>query len=178
MNRIETLASRTVYENRWIRVHEDRIRFPDGSEGLYGVVAKADFVLIVPVHDNGRFQMVRQYRYPTGGRFWEFPQGSWEARPDADPVLVAHGELEEETGFRAARLDRLGFLYPANGISNQGCHLFRAAGLTPGRRNLDPEEQDLETAAFARVEIEAMIAAGEIRDATTVAALHLLDRSS
>ena len=75
---------------------------------------------------------MRQYRYPVQGRYWEFPQGAWETRPGTDPAEVARGELEEETGFRAARLDRLGFLYAANGYANQGCHLFRATGLTTG----------------------------------------------
>jgi len=175
MKTIETLSRRTVYQNRWMKVHEDQIRFPDGSDGIYGVVDKEDFVLIVPVHGDGTFQLVRQYRYPVGGRFWEFPQGSWETRPGSDPAEVALGELEEETGLRASALVKLGYLYQANGFSNQGCHLFRATGLTQGQLNRDHEEQDLETAVFSRAEIAAMIANGEIRDAATVAALVLLD---
>lgn len=178
MTKIRQISRRTVYENRWMKVHEDRIRFPDGTEGIYGFVDKRDFALIVPVHADGGFQMVRQYRYPVGARLWEFPQGSWEARADADPADLARGELEEETGLRADRLDRLGFLYPANGTANQGCHMFRATGLSPGERRLDPEEQDLETARFSRSAVEAMIASGEIRDGATVAALFLLDRAS
>ena len=172
---IEKLSRRKVYENRWMKVHEDRIRFPDGSEGIYGVVDKEDFVLIVPMHDDGSFELVRQFRYPVGGRFWEFPQGSWETRPGSDPEQVARGELAEETGLRAARLDRLGFLYAANGYANQGCHLFRATGLTSGQLNRDHEEQDLETGTFRRTEIERMVSDGEIRDSMTVAALTLLD---
>lgn len=177
MTTIRQLARRTVHENGWMKVHEDRIRFPDGKEGLYGFVDKPDFALIVPVHADGGFQMVRQYRYPVGARLWEFPQGSWEGRADADPAALARGELEEETGLRAEKLDRLGFLYPANGTANQGCHMFRATGLSSGARQLDPEEQDLETARFSRAEVDAMIASGEIRDAATVAALYLLDRA-
>ncbi len=172
---IRQLSRRTVYENRWMKLHEDKIRFPDGTEGIYGVVDKEDFVLIVPVHPDGSFQLVRQYRYPVAGRYWEFPQGSWETRPGTDPAQVAKGELEEETGLRAGRLDKLGFLYPANGIANQGCHIFRATGLAEGQVAREPEEQDLETARFTRAQIMAMIASGDIRDAATVAALLLLD---
>ena len=131
--------------------------------------------MVVPIHDDGTFQLVRQYRYAVQGRYWEFPQGSWETRPGSDPAEVARGELEEETGFRTGQLDVLGFLYPANGYSNQGCQLFRATGLTPGELNREPEEQDLETATFSRAEIARMVCDGEIRDAMTVAALHLLD---
>ena len=175
--RTRKLSGRTVYENRWMRVREDRIRFPDGSDGIYGVVDKEDFVVIVPIHDDGRFELVRQFRYPVQRRMWEFPQGAWETRPGSDPAAVALGELAEETGLRARALDKLGYLYPANGFCSQGCHVFRATGLTPGTLNRDPEEQDLETARFTRAEIDRMIAAGEIRDAAVLAALYLLDRS-
>ncbi|HCQ64969.1 MAG TPA: ADP-ribose pyrophosphatase [Rhodobacteraceae bacterium] len=175
---IRQLSRRTVYQNRWMKLHEDTIRFPDGTDGIYGVVDKEDFVLILPVHADASFQLVRQYRYPVAGRYWEFPQGSWETRPGTDPARVAAGELEEETGYRAEQLDKLGFLYPANGTANQGCHIFRATGLTPGRMAREPEEQDLETSRFTRAEIMAMIAGGDIRDAATVAALFLLDATA
>lgn len=102
-----------------MKVHEDVVRFPDGSEDIYGIVDKEDFVLIVPRHRNGRYQLVQQYRYPVEGRFWEFPQGSWETKPGSDPEQMALGELEEETGFRAKSLKKLGHLYEAYGFSNQ-----------------------------------------------------------
>lgn len=171
---ITKLARRTVYENRWMRVHEDDVAFPDGSKGIYGVVDKPDFALIVPVHDDGRFQLVEQFRYPVGGRFWEFPQGSWETKPGADPMQVALGELEEETGFTAQSLTKLGHLYEAYGFSNQGFHVFRASGLTPGTAKRDRTEQDMRTASFTRSEMNKMIRAGQIKDAPSIAALGVL----
>ena len=60
---IKTLGSRVVYENRWMRVREDAIRRRDGSDGIYGVVEKPDFAVIVPVEDDGRIHLVQQYRY-------------------------------------------------------------------------------------------------------------------
>ena len=101
MNKINRLTRRVAYKNRWMKVHEDTVQFPDGTEGIYGVVDKEDFVLIIPRHNDGRFQLVQQFRYPVGARFWEFPQGSWETQPGSDPVKVALGELEEETGYKA-----------------------------------------------------------------------------
>jgi ADP-ribose pyrophosphatase len=157
-----------------MKVHEDTVQFPDGAEGIYGVVDKEDFVLIVPRHDDGRFQLVQQYRYPVGGRFWEFPQGSWETKPGSDPEAVALGELEEETGFRASRLQSLGHLYEAYGFSNQGFHVFLADHLTPGNIAREHEEQDMRTAAFGRDEIVEMIVSRQIKDAPTIAALGLL----
>lgn len=66
---IETTSTRLVYENRWMRVREDTIRCRDGSSGIYGVVEKPDFVVIVPVEDDGRLHLVEQYRYPVKGRY-------------------------------------------------------------------------------------------------------------
>src|SRR5207302_2757136 len=85
---IKTTGSRIVYGNRWMRVREDRIERTNGAPGLYSVVEKLDYSLIMPRDDQGVF-LVEQYRYPVQGRYWEFPQGTWEERPEADPTEVA-----------------------------------------------------------------------------------------
>ena len=171
---IETTSTRLVYENRWMRVREDTIRRGDGSIGIYGVVEKPDFVVIVPVEDDGRLHLVEQYRYPVKGRYWELPQGSWEQEPGADPVEMARGELQEETGLDAAHMTYVGHLFEACGYANQGFHIFLATGLRHGEANRGHEEQDLVAQDFALSEVERMIRDGEIKDATTVAALGLL----
>ena len=94
---IETLGTRVVYENRWMLVREDAVRRRDSSEGIYGVVEKPAFVVIVPLEEDGGIHLVQQNRYPVGARYWKFPQGSWEQMPGADPAQVARGELREET---------------------------------------------------------------------------------
>jgi ADP-ribose pyrophosphatase len=171
---IETLGTRVVYENRWMRVREDAIRHRDGSEGIYGVVEKPDFVVIVPIEEDGRVYLVQQYRYPVRGRYWEFPQGSWEQQPGTDPLEVARGELREETGLIADRMIYAGHLFEAYGYSNQGYHIFLATGLRQYDSERDPEEQDLVTQAFPLREVERMVRDGDIKDATTVAAIGLL----
>lgn len=174
MDDIKQLCRRTKYKNRWMKVHEDIVRFPDGSKGVYGIVDKEDFVLIVPRHEDGRFQLVEQYRYPAKGRFWEFPQGSWESKPGSDPEQVALGELEEETGFRAKSLVKLGHLFAAYGYSNQGFHVFLADDLEAGKIDRDNEEQDMLTASFSHDEMTSMISKGLIKDSSTIAAFGLL----
>jgi ADP-ribose pyrophosphatase len=169
-----TLGTRLVYENRWMRVREDAIRRPDGSQGIYGVVEKSDFVVIAPVEDDGSVHLVEQYRYPVGARFWEFPQGAWEHAPGADPLDVARGELQEETGLLAERMTAAGHLLQAYGYATQGYHVFLARDLRPAARKLDHEEQGLITRCFSGSELTRMIRDGEIKDATTVAALGLL----
>lgn len=170
---ITTTGSRVVYENRWMRVREDAIRRRDGSAGIYGVVEKPDFVVIVPI-DGDRLHLVEQFRYPVGRRYWELPQGSWEDQPDADPLDLARGELREETGLDAAEMIHAGHLFEAYGYSNQGCHVFVARRLRRGRSAPDREEQDLVTASFPIAEVERMVCDGEIKDAATIAALGMV----
>ncbi|MFE1049323.1 hypothetical protein ACFW5S_26680 [Streptomyces olivaceus] len=90
----ELLESRLAYRNPWMTVREAGLRRPDGSDGLYGVVDKPDFVLIVPRERDG-FHLVEQYRYPVGSRFWEFPQRSW---PEPAKTSAADGDPDGAAG--------------------------------------------------------------------------------
>ena len=171
---IQALSTKVVYQNRWMRVREDAVRRRDGSEGIFGVVEKPDFVVIVPAEADGRLHLVQQFRYPVGGRYWEFPQGSWETTPGADPIEIARGELQEETGLIAAEVTHCGHLFQGYGYASQGYHVFLAKGLHRATAALEPEEQDLVIGTFASAEVERMITDGEIKDATTVAAFGLL----
>ncbi len=170
---IRALTTRVVYANRWMTVREDRVRRADGSEGIYGVVEKPDFAVIIPLADDGRLHLVSQYRYPVGERFWEFPQGSWEAQPNADPIELARGELAEEAGLEASTLKHVGHLFEAYGYADQGYDIFLATGLTMTTRTLDVEEFGLVTQAFTRAEFTQMIVTGQIKDASTIAAFGL-----
>lgn len=170
---IETLASKVVYENRWMTVREDRVRRRDGSEGIYTVVEKANFVAIAAIQD-GRIHLVEQYRYPVHARFWELPQGAWHDAPEADAETVARGELREETGLTAAEMIFAGEFCLAYGFCTHRCSLFLAKGLTQGERDLDTEEQDLITRSFTLAEMERMMLDGTIKDAVTISAMGLL----
>lgn len=166
--------SRIAYENPWMRVREDRIRRADGSPGLYGVVEKRDFAVVVPLHADGqRLHLVQQFRYPVGQRLWEFPQGMSDPG-DPDLLACAGRELREETGLEAARLELAGHLFLAAGLSTQGYAVVLATGLTAGTATPETEEQGLVARDFALAEVEAMLREGAIRDATTLAAFGLL----
>ncbi|WP_228431165.1 NUDIX domain-containing protein [Baekduia soli] len=171
--RLEVTASRVVYENRWMRLREDRTRLPDGSPGLYAVVEKAPAAVII-AREPGHLWLVSQYRHPVGERFWELPQGAWDDRDDAAPEDVARGELAEETGLRAGTVTRLGRLFFAYGISDQRFDVWLAEDLTQGPRDLEPTEQGLQTARFTAAEVDAMLLDGRIADSASVAALGLL----
>jgi 8-oxo-dGTP pyrophosphatase MutT (NUDIX family) len=169
----ERKSTRVVYQNRWMRVREDSIVREDGSDGIYGVVEKPDFALVIP-RDGDHVHLVEQFRYAVGARFYEFPQGSWEDRPHADPEEVARGELEEETGLNAGTLEHLGYLYEAYGYSTQGFHVYLATDLEEGSPRLAPEERDLRSRRVPIAALEQMIRAGDMKDAASVAAYGLL----
>ena len=169
---ITRLSSSLVYRNPWLSLREDTIRRADGSKGIYGVIEKADFVVIAAVH-SGQLTLVEQYRYPVGARHWEFPQGSWEHR-STDPLSLAHAELQEETGLQAGSMIHAGHLLLACGYSTQGYDVYLAKDLQQQDRKLDHEEQGLIARSFAISDVEEMIRDGVIRDASTVAAFGLL----
>ena len=170
--RLRVTASRVVYENRWMRVREDDTVLPDGSPGLYATVEKPPAAVIVPL-DGEHVWLVQQFRHPVGARFWELPQGAWEDDPAAPAEDIARGELAEETGLRAGRMERLTRLFFAYGLSNQPFDVWAATDLTPGEQALEPTEQGLKVARFPLDEARAMVRDGRIADSATVAALAL-----
>ncbi|HEU5470040.1 MAG TPA: NUDIX hydrolase [Actinophytocola sp.] len=170
---MEALDSRQVYQNAWMTVREDAIRRPDGSAGVYGVVDKPDYALVLP-YDGARFMLVEQFRYPLGLRRWEFPQGTAPHRADTDPVQLAARELREETGLAARCIEEIGLLDVAPGMSSQRGRVFLATGLTEGPPQREHEEQDMRCAWFSRTELETMITHADITDAQSIAAYTLL----
>jgi 8-oxo-dGTP pyrophosphatase MutT (NUDIX family) len=170
---VEQLSTRQVYQNPWMVVREDGIRRADGTEGIFGVIDKPDYALVVPA-DGDRLHLVEQFRYPLGQRRWEFPQGTAPNRADAEPLELARRELREETGLRAGRMTPLGVLDVAPGMSSQRGRVYLATELVEGAPEREHTEQDMRTAWFHRDEVTAMVRDGAITDAQSIAALALL----
>jgi len=175
VDEIRQLASREVYRNPWLRLREDEVEFPDGSRGLFSVVEKPDFVLVIPYADGG-FWLVQQYRYTVSSREWEFPQGAWPAGRDGSPLELAAAELAEETGLRAASYTHLGRLFAAYGYCAQSYDIYLASDLTPGEPDREHSEMDMVHQWFPERDVRAMIKRGEFRDAHSIAALTLFDQ--
>jgi 8-oxo-dGDP phosphatase len=170
---VRQVSSRTVYRNRWLSVREDEVRRPDGSAGLYSVIDKPDFALVIPAERDG-FHVVEQYRYPVGGRYWEFPQGTAGEGATLPPEQLARAELAEETGLRAERMELLGHLHCAYGMSSQGFDVFLATGLSPGPTAREASEQDMRQRLVSRADFEQFVRTGRITDDSTLAAYALL----
>ena len=177
MDSIRAVGSREVYRNNWLTIREDDIRRPDGSSGVYAVVDKPTYALVIP-RDGGpgtdRFHLVEQFRYPLGLRRWEFPQGTAPGRADIDPAELAARELREETGLRAETMTEIGLLDVAPGMSSQRGRVFLATGITEGPHDREHEEQDMRSAWFTRVEVENMMRDGVMTDAQSMAAWTLM----
>ncbi|WP_158742495.1 NUDIX hydrolase [Acidisphaera sp. L21] len=169
---ITQLTTRVAYQNRWLRVREDTVRRADGSDGLYGVVERTDFAIVVPWQD-GCVTMVEQYRYPIGQRLWELPMGTLETG-NATPEQTATTELREETGLVAADMAFIASLFQGPGYCNQVGHLFLATGLTQGPLARETSEQGMACRAFPLAEIEEMVRTGGLQDGMTLAALGML----
>jgi ADP-ribose pyrophosphatase len=170
---IKQLSRIPKYKNKWMSVYEDEVEFANGKKGIYGIVEKPDFALIIPF-DGTHFYLVRQFRYPVGKSFWEFPQGSYEEKPETSAKEVAQKELLEEAGLRAKNWQEIGFFYEAYGYCNQGFHIFLATDFEKGSQSLEVSEMGMTMSKFTVADLEKMIVQGEIKDAPSISAYALL----
>ena len=169
---IERVASREIYRNPWMVLREDDICYPDGTPGIYSVVDKPTYALVMP-YDGDRFHLIEQFRYPLGARRWEFPQGTAPDLAEIEPCQLAQLELRQETGLRASSFEALGQLDTAAGLTSQRGWVFLATGISEGEADREPEEQTLCSAWFPREDVEQMIRSGVIADAQSLAAYSL-----
>ncbi len=165
------LRSRYAYENSWIRVREDEVLRPDQSPGIYGVVQFKNLAMgVVALDDENRVVLVGQYRYPLREYVWEIPEGGCPLEKAGAMREEAARELEEETGFTAARWDYLGKFLVSNSVSDEVGHLFLARGLAPGRSNPEPSEE-LEVKFLPLEEAYRQAMEGQLNESVTVAGL-------
>ena len=167
MQEITQLDSKIIYQNKWMLVREDKIQRYSSAEGIYGVVEKTDFALIIPVQKD-QIYIVEQYRYPAGKRFWELPQGSLESQETFSMEEVAVIELKEETGLVSKNIQYVGEQFVAYGYSTQKSHIFFATDLEQGSNNLEDEEEGLISKRIPLANFEKMIINGTIQDAATI----------
>ena len=124
--------------------------------------------MILPLLDDGRVVMIRNFRYTVGRELLELPAGTRE--PDESPLYTAHRELEEETGYRAQHMEPLVEFYASPGILTERMYVFVARGLTVSEQNLQ-ESEKITVVTFDIPTIRKMLVAGELEDGKTIAAL-------
>ena len=163
-----------VWRGRLLDVRRDTVRLADGHESTREYVVHPGAVMVIPLLDDGRLVVVRQYRYPVGRAMLEFPAGKLD--PGEPPLACAVRELTEETGYRAAQWARAGVLHNAVAYSTEGIEIWFARGLVAGSAQLD-EGEVVDTELLSAAELDALAGRGELTDAKTLIGLLWLRRA-
>lgn len=169
--REDTLHSEQVYRGHFLDVRRDQVRLPDGSSAAREYIVHPGAVMIVPLLDDGRLVVERQWRHPLARVVLEFPAGKID--PGEPPFKCAARELFEETGYRAAEWARAGIMHNAIAYSTEGIEIWFARGLTLGQRQLDAGEF-LDVLACSESELDELARCGELTDAKTLVGLQWL----
>lgn len=164
----QVVKSEYVYRGRVLNLRLDSVKVKNGDVTLREIVEHHGAVAILPLDDQNRVTLVKQWRAATGRMMLEIPAGSLEE--NEKPEQGAPRELQEETGLTAGRLDFLVRFFPSPGILTEEMFLYVARDLTEGAQNLMGDE-DIEVVKLTIEDAIARIATGEIADAKTIVGL-------
>ena len=167
------VSGERVFDGELLKVERDVVRLPDGTQGVREYVKHPGAVAVVPLFDDGRVLLERQFRYPHRREFIEVPAGKVD--PGEPHLDTAKRELLEETGYVAAEWRRLGVIHTAIAYTDESIELFLARKLAKQERRLDAGEF-LELLMVEFNDAMQMIRDGRITDAKTVAALLLYEK--
>jgi 8-oxo-dGTP pyrophosphatase MutT (NUDIX family) len=163
-----------LFQTRVFALRRDRVRSPRlGVEQDVFVLETADWINVIPLTDNERVLMVRQWRHGTRSVTLEIPGGLVDPR-DAGPEAAAARELREEVGCEARRFLHIGTVDPNPAIQSNACHTFLAEGAVITRDQELDDGEDIEVEAVPLVEIHRLVTSGEIRHSLVVAAFYHL----
>lgn len=167
------LREHTLLRGNFLELRRDEVALPDGRSATREYVLHPGAVVVVPLLDDGRLVMERQFRYPIGRVVLEFPAGKLDAREPA--LACARRELAEETGYRAREWARAGIMHNAMAYSTEIIEVWFARGLMSGAAQLEPGEL-LDIRLVSEAELDAVSGRGEVTDAKTLVALLWLQR--
>jgi len=171
VKKLKSISSKELFSNKWWSYRVDEYTWPDDSVGEYHYVRTTGSTMIIPKVDETSFVLTRQYRYLNRKVSLEFPGGG--IKKGLDPVHNASEELEEESGYKAGKLSKLGEFNPFNGVTDEICHVFLAEDLTNiGAKPEASEEFDI--LVLTEKEIEEKINNGELWDGMTLASWSLM----
>lgn len=168
-----TESSEQLLDGKLLTVYRDTVRVPSGDTSVREWIDHPGASAVVPLFDDGRTLLIRQFRYPPRRAFLEVPAGKLDVAGE-DPLEVAARELEEETGWKAGHFEHLGSLYPCIGYSNELIHFYLGTDLREGTQDLgDGEFVEVLTMPFE--EATALARMGGVLDMKTAMALLLAD---
>jgi ADP-ribose pyrophosphatase len=167
------IGGRTLVEGGFLELRRDEVVLPDGSEATREYIAHPGAVAVIPLLDDGRMVMVRQYRYPIAKTIIEFPAGKLDAGEST--LECARRELLEETGYRAREWAFACEIHNAAAYSTESIWLYFARGLVAGQQNLDAGEF-LDVLTLGEAELDALAAGEGLPDVKTRIGLQWLQR--
>jgi ADP-ribose pyrophosphatase len=167
------VEQRQLLRGNFLDVRGDTIRLPDGGQARREYVVHPGAVVVVPLLDDGRLVLERQYRYPLSQVLLEFPAGKID--PGEPGSRCAERELAEETGYRAREWAFAARLHNAPAYSTECIEIWFARGLTLGERHLDHGEL-IDVVTMGESELDALAARGELTDAKTLISLMWLQK--
>lgn len=165
---LQILSTEIAYRGKLFEVRRDRVIEPNGLEATREMIAHPGSVVVLPLLDDGRILMIRQYRYAAKQFLWELVAGR---KDDGEDFLHgAHRELLEETGYTARRMRSILDLFPTPGFLEEHMVIFLAEGLKPGVAQQEADER-ITSRIFTLAEIERRIRSGNIRDMKSISAI-------
>ena len=167
-HRAKILNSKMIYEGKVFGVRRDEVEEPNGLRATREVITHPGSVVVLPVLEDGRIVMIRQYRHATRQYLWELVAG----RIDGGEAVkkAAARELLEETGYRAKRYSVFLDVFPTPGFLEERMYIVLAEGLTEGKAQPE-EDEKIQVRVFVAKELKQMMQRGRIRDAKTIAGL-------
>jgi ADP-ribose pyrophosphatase len=167
------IGGEVLVQGGFLELRKDTVALPDGNTATREYIQHPGAVAVIPLLDDGRVVLVRQYRYPVGRVLLEFPAG----KLDANETVLACGqrELREETGYTGAEWAYAGAIHNAAAYSTESIHLWFARGLQAGEQRLDPGEF-VEVCLHTEAELDALASRGELPDVKTLIGLQWLQR--
>jgi ADP-ribose pyrophosphatase len=157
-----------VYKGRVAELHNVGVRMPDGKVVQRDFIHYVGAAVILPVLDDGSIVFIRNYRFAVEETLLELPAGMLDG--GEDPAIGAVRELAEETGYTAAKLEKLCQFFSGPGTCDEVMHCFLATGLKLGKQALEDYEE-ITVEVISDKEARAMVADGRIHDAKTIATL-------
>ncbi len=159
-------------EAKKIRFEVNKYKLPIGIKATFGTIRHPGAALVVPITEDGKIIILRQYRFAVARRILEFPAGTLEN--NEDPLSSIKRELGEETGYSADQWDSLGLMLPCPGYSDEEIHLFLARKIKPLiQKPKGDEDEDIEVLILTKNELENSIKSGkEALDGKSITAWH------
>lgn len=171
MEKIERISRSLIHKGAIVDVYEDIVKLPNGKTEKWDFIShRMGAACVLPVRPDGKILMVRQYRNALDRFTLEVPAGKRDSLEE-DTSICAARELEEETGYRAGRLEKLLSLKSTVAFCDELIDVYLATDLVDiGHQHLD-EAEDIEIEAYSLEDLLVMCYSGELQDAKTVAAI-------